>query len=87
MDNLAGGPTASTRMDALRPPVLEKCKTKIIIGKGGLDEVGKKSLANFGSIYSEFTGGLRPYLSHVLFESRRDFLRNSTQWNSSGSEK
>jgi len=54
---LAGGPTTSTRMDALTPPVLEKYKTKVVIGKGGLGEVGKKGLANFGAVYSEFTGG------------------------------
>jgi len=54
---VAGGPTTSTRMDALTPPILEKYKTKIIIGKGGLGEVGKKGLANFGAVYSEFTGG------------------------------
>jgi fumarate hydratase subunit beta len=54
---VAGGPTTSTRMDALTPPILDKYKTKIIIGKGGLGEVGKKGLANFGAVYSEFTGG------------------------------
>lgn len=54
---VAGGPTTSTRMDALTPPILEKYKTKIVIGKGGLGEVGKKGLANFGAVYSEFTGG------------------------------
>jgi tartrate/fumarate subfamily iron-sulfur-dependent hydro-lyase beta chain len=54
---LAGGPTTSTRMDALTPPILEKYKPKIIIGRGGLGEVGKKGLANFGAVYSEFTGG------------------------------
>ncbi len=54
---LAGGPTTSTRMDSLTPPILEKYKTKIIIGKGGLGEVGKKGLAGFGAVYSEFTGG------------------------------
>ena len=54
---VAGGPTTSTRMDALTPPVLEKYRTKIIIGKGGLGETGKKGLMNFGAVYSEFTGG------------------------------
>jgi len=54
---VAGGPTTSTRMDALTPPVLEKYGTKIVIGKGGLGEVGKKGLATFGAVYSEFTGG------------------------------
>jgi fumarate hydratase subunit beta len=54
---IAGGPTTSTRMDALTPPILEKYKTKIIIGKGGLGEVGKKGLATFCAVYSEFTGG------------------------------
>ena len=54
---VAGGPTTSTRMDALTPPILEKYQTKIIIGKGGLGEIGKKGLANYGAVYSEFTGG------------------------------
>jgi tartrate/fumarate subfamily iron-sulfur-dependent hydro-lyase beta chain len=54
---VAGGPTTSTRMDALTPPILEKYKTKLIIGKGGLGETGKKGLATFGAVYSEFTGG------------------------------
>jgi tartrate/fumarate subfamily iron-sulfur-dependent hydro-lyase beta chain len=54
---VAGGPTTSTRMDALTPPILEKYQTKIIIGKGGLGEAGKSGLANFGAVYSEFTGG------------------------------
>lgn len=54
---LAGGPTTSTRMDALTPPILEKYQTKIIIGKGGLGEKGKKGLETFGAVYSEFTGG------------------------------
>ncbi len=54
---VAGGPTTSTRMDALTPPILEKYKPKIIIGKGGLGEVGKKGLADYGAVYSEFTGG------------------------------
>jgi len=53
----AGGPTTSTRMDALTPPILEKYGTKIVIGKGGLGEIGKKGLATFGAIYCEFTGG------------------------------
>ena len=54
---VAGGPTTSTRMDALTPPILETYKTKIIIGKGGLGEIGKKGLATYGAVYSEFTGG------------------------------
>ncbi len=54
---LAGGPTTSTRMDALTPPILEKYQTKIVIGKGGLGEKGKKGLETFGAVYSEFTGG------------------------------
>ena len=54
---VAGGPTTSTRMDALTAPILEKYRTKIVIGKGGLGEKGKKGLAAFGAVYCEFTGG------------------------------
>jgi len=54
---VAGGPTTSTRMDALTPPILETYKPKVIISKGGLGDVGMKGLAAFGAVYSEFTGG------------------------------
>ena len=54
---VAGGPTTSTRMDTLTPPILAKYKTKVIIGKGGLGETGKKGLQEFGAVYTEFTGG------------------------------
>jgi tartrate/fumarate subfamily iron-sulfur-dependent hydro-lyase beta chain len=54
---VAGGPTTSTRMDWLTPPILERYHTKIIIGKGGLGEVGKRGLVTYGAVYSEFTGG------------------------------
>lgn len=69
---VAGGPTTSTRMDALTPPILEKYKPKIIIGKGGLGEVGKKGLASFGAVYSEFTGGASALaVSRIVREKRR----------------
>ncbi|HUK50233.1 MAG TPA: FumA C-terminus/TtdB family hydratase beta subunit [Terriglobales bacterium] len=54
---VAGGPTTSTRMDWLTPPILERYHNKVIIGKGGLGDVGKKGLATYGAVYSEFTGG------------------------------
>lgn len=54
---LAGGPTTSTRMDSLTPPILDRYQTKIIIGKGGLGQTGKKGLVTYGAVYSEFTGG------------------------------
>jgi fumarate hydratase subunit beta len=71
---VAGGPTTSTRMDALTPPILEKYKTKIIIGKGGLGEVGKKGLANFGAIYSEFTGGASALAVSKIVKVRKRLL-------------
>ena len=54
---VAGGPTTSTRMDALTPPILEKYNTRVVIGKGGLGEIGKRGLASYGAVYAEFTGG------------------------------
>ena len=71
---VAGGPTTSTRMDALTPPILEKYKTKIIIGKGGLGEVGKKGLANFGAIYSEFTGGASALVVSKIVKVKKRLL-------------
>lgn len=71
---VAGGPTTSTRMDALTPPILEKYKTKLIIGKGGLGEVGKKGLADFGAVYSEFTGGASALAVSKIVRVKRRLL-------------
>ncbi len=71
---VAGGPTTSTRMDALTPPILEKYQTKIIIGKGGLGEIGKKGLANFGAVYSEFTGGASALAVSRIVRVKKRFL-------------
>jgi fumarate hydratase subunit beta len=71
---VAGGPTTSTRMDALTPPVLEKYKTKIVIGKGGLGEVGKKGLASFTAVYSEFTGGASALAVSKIVRVKRRLL-------------
>ncbi len=71
---VAGGPTTSTRMDALTPPILEKYQTKVIIGKGGLGEIGKKGLANFGAVYSEFTGGASALAVSKIVRVKKRFL-------------
>ena len=73
---LAGGPTTSTRMDAFTPPILEKYKTKVIIGKGGLGEVGKKGLAKFGAVYSEFTGGASALAVSKIVRVKRRLLED-----------
>lgn len=71
---VAGGPTTSTRMDALTPRTLEKYQTKVIIGKGGLGEVGKKGLASFGAVYSEFTGGASALAVSKIVRVKRRLL-------------
>jgi fumarate hydratase subunit beta len=71
---VAGGPTTSTRMDALTPPILEKYKTKIVIGKGGLGEVGKKGLAASTAVYSEFTGGASALAVSKIVRVKRRLL-------------
>ena len=73
---VAGGPTTSTRMDALTPPILEKYQTKLIMGKGGLGEVGKKGLASFGAVYSEFTGGASALAVSKIVRVKRRLLED-----------
>lgn len=73
---VAGGPTTSTRMDALTPPILKKYQTKLIIGKGGLGEIGKNGLANFGSVYSEFTGGASALAVSRIVRVKKRFLED-----------
>jgi len=71
---VAGGPTTSTRMDALTPPILEKYKTKIVIGKGGLGETGKKGLMASAAVYCEFTGGASALAVSKIVEVRKRLL-------------
>lgn len=73
---VAGGPTTSTRMDALTPPIIEKYRTRIIIGKGGLGEIGKKGLADFGAVYSEFTGGASALAVSKIFKVKKRLLED-----------
>jgi fumarate hydratase subunit beta len=71
---VAGGPTTSTRMDSLTPPVLEKYNTRIIIGKGGLGEVGKSGLATYGAVYAEFTGGASALAVSKIVRAKKRLL-------------
>jgi len=71
---VAGGPTTSTRMDALTPPILEKYGTKIVIGKGGLGEIGKKGLTAFGAVYCEFTGGASALAVSKIVRAKKRLL-------------
>lgn len=71
---VAGGPTTSTRMDTLTPPILEKYDTRIIIGKGGLGEVGKRGLASFGAVYAEFTGGASALAVSKIVRAKKRLL-------------
>jgi tartrate/fumarate subfamily iron-sulfur-dependent hydro-lyase beta chain len=71
---VAGGPTTSTRMDSLTPPVLEKYNTRIIIGKGGLGEVGKRGLATYGAVYAEFTGGASALAVSKIVRAKKRLL-------------
>jgi fumarate hydratase subunit beta len=71
---VAGGPTTSTRMDSLTPPVLEKYNTRIVIGKGGLGEVGKKGLASYGAVYAEFTGGASALAVSKIVRAKKRLL-------------
>jgi tartrate/fumarate subfamily iron-sulfur-dependent hydro-lyase beta chain len=71
---VAGGPTTSTRMDSLTPPILEKYNTRIIIGKGGLGEVGKRGLGSFGAVYAEFTGGASALVVSKIVRAKKRLL-------------
>jgi len=53
---VAIGPTTSTRMNQYTPDVIEM-GTKIIIGKGGMDDAVATSLKNDGAVYLVAVGG------------------------------
>ena len=54
---ISAGPTTSSRMEIFEDRFLDKFKTKVIIGKGGMGNKTKKALVKNNAIYTAYTGG------------------------------
>jgi len=54
---VAAGPTTSARMELFQADFLEKFRSRVIIGKGGMGERTLKALSQVGAVYTHFTGG------------------------------
>jgi tartrate/fumarate subfamily iron-sulfur-dependent hydro-lyase beta chain len=54
---VSAGPTTSSRMEIFEDKFLDKFKTKVIIGKGGMGEKTKNALIKNNAIYTAYTGG------------------------------
>lgn len=54
---VAAGPTTSSRMNPLEPPVIEKFGIRAVIGKGGMDRSTAGAMEEHGCVYLAITGG------------------------------
>jgi fumarate hydratase subunit beta len=54
---LAAGPTTSSRLEALTPPLLEAYGVRMLVGKGGMGREVAEALKRRGAVYCHFTGG------------------------------
>jgi fumarate hydratase subunit beta len=54
---VSAGPTTSTRMEMFEADFLDRFKTRLIIGKGGMGTRTLEALGRVGAVYTHFTGG------------------------------
>ena len=54
---VSAGPTTSSRMEIFEDKFLDKYRTKIIIGKGGMGDKTKNALKKNVALYTAYTGG------------------------------
>jgi fumarate hydratase subunit beta len=54
---IAAGPTTSTRIEPFEAELIEKCKVRVVIGKGGMGDKTADAMTKYGAVYCAFTGG------------------------------
>jgi len=54
---VSAGPTTSARMEMFEADFLDRFKTRVIIGKGGMGARTLDALQRVGALYTHFTGG------------------------------
>ncbi len=54
---VSAGPTTSARMEMFEADFLDRFKTRLIIGKGGMGAQTLEALKRVGAVYTHFTGG------------------------------
>jgi len=54
---VSAGPTTSARMEMFEADFLDRFKTRLIIGKGGMGDRTLAALGRVGAVYTHFTGG------------------------------
>jgi tartrate/fumarate subfamily iron-sulfur-dependent hydro-lyase beta chain len=54
---VSAGPTTSARMEMFEADFLDRFKTRILIGKGGMGIQTLEALERVGAVYTHFTGG------------------------------
>ena len=53
----AAGPTTSMRQEPYMARLIEQCRVRVIIGKGGMGEATRRACAAFGCVYLHAVGG------------------------------
>ena len=62
----AAGPTTSMREEPYMPGIIEQCRLRVIIGKGGMGPKTRKACAKFGCVYLEAVGGAAQVLNESI---------------------
>jgi fumarate hydratase class I len=62
----AAGPTTSMREEPYMPGIIEQCRLRVIIGKGGMGRGTQKACAEFGCVYLQAVGGAAQVLNESI---------------------
>lgn len=62
----AAGPTTSMREEPYMPGIIEECRLRVVIGKGGMGPGTRKACVKFGCVYLEAVGGAAQVLNESI---------------------
>lgn len=65
---VSAGPTTSSRMEIFEDKFIERFRTNLIIGKGGMGERTQRALEKYSSIYTSYTGGAGALAAERIYE-------------------
>ncbi len=71
---LAAGPTTSMRMEPYEYEIIRNLGVRLLIGKGGMGELTRRSMKEYGSVYGVFTGGA------AVLAARQILRAKSVEW-------
>ncbi|MEK6795656.1 MAG: FumA C-terminus/TtdB family hydratase beta subunit [Spirochaetota bacterium] len=74
---VSAGPTTSIREEMYMGDIIRSLGVRVIIGKGGMGENTKKTIADAGAVYVSATGGAAVYLADRIISVTDVFLKET----------